>query len=213
MAEYCPLCFEKAEFLHTCSDQNSSELFGDGSDEKSTSVSLASIVILAPLMGVVLDLFLPLPSSLLTSALISLLGSAILSFLWVSFKFDRSRSLRLFFRNIKNYLYTPNILKIYGTGTERKVTSRWFGIVALSTVLQIFLFTPGNATFVEKTISYKIERESSVELEVECPGTQIYFYQDPIKCRVKTGLLWISVPARVTLSPIAGTFSIKVSLM
>lgn len=213
MAEYCPLCSKKAEFLHTCSDQNSSELFGNGSDEKSTSVSLASIVILAPLMGVVLDLFLPLPSSLLTSALISIIGSAILSFLWVSLKFDRSRSFRFFFRNIKNFLYTPNILKIYGADTERKVTSRWFGIVALSTAMQIFLFTPGNATFIESTISYKIERESSVDLAVECPGTQIYFYQDPIKCRVKTGLLWISVPARVTLSPIVGTFSIKVSLL
>lgn len=213
MAEYCPLCFEKVEFLHTCSDQKSSELFGNDSSDESTGVSLTSIVILAPLMGLVLDLFLPLPSSLVTSALISLLGSAILSFLWVSIKFDRARSFRSFFRNIKNYIYTPNILKIYGTGTERKVTSRWLGIVALSAALQVFLFTPGNATFVEKTVSYKIERESGIDLEVECPGTQIYLYQDPIKCRVKTGLLGISVPARVTLSPFVGNFSIKVSLL
>lgn len=213
MAEYCPLCSKKVEFLHTCSDQNSSELFGNDSSDESTGVSLTSIVILAPLMGVVLDLFLPLPSSLITSALISLLGSAILSFLWVSIKFDRSKSFKSFFRNIKNFLYTPNILKIYGTGTERKVTSRWLGIVALSTALQVFLFTPGNAAFVENIISYKIERESSIELAVECPGAQIYLYQDPIKCRVKTGLLGISVPARVTLSPFVGTFSIKVSLL
>jgi hypothetical protein len=52
-----------------------------------------------------------------------------------------------------------------------------------------------------------------VRLTVQCPGTQIYLYQDPIECRVRTGIFGITVPARVTISPVIGTFSIKVSLL
>ena len=65
--------------------------------------------------------------------------------------------------------------------------------IALSTAIQIFLFTPGNASFIENTVSNKIKKESGVKLAVECPGAQIYFYQDPIECRVKTGIFGITV--------------------
>jgi hypothetical protein len=105
------------------------------------------------------------------------------------------------------------MLKIFGSDGNKKATSSWFGFIALSTAIQIFLFTPGNASFIENTVSNKIKKESGVKLAVECPGAQIYFYQDPIECRVKTGIFGISVPARVTISPVVGTFSIKVSLL
>jgi hypothetical protein len=213
VAEYCPLCFEKAEFLHKCSDSSSSGSFGQDSSSTSGKYSLTSIVMVAPLMGVFLDLFLPLPSSIVTSALVALLGSAFTSFLWVAFKYDGHKSLRFFILNLKNFFYTPNMLKIFGSDGNKKATSTWFGFIALSTAIQIFLFSPGNASFIENTVSNKIKKESGVKLAVECPGTKIYFYQEPIECRVKTGIFGISVPAGVTISPIVGTFKIKVSLL
>ena len=210
MADYCPLCFKEADFLHTCSDSESSDIFGQGSSGK---YSLTSIVMAAPLVGIVLDLFLPLPSSLIASAVVAVLGSAVMGFLWVAFKHDGNKSFGFFIRNLKNFLYTPNMLKIFGSDGNKKATSTWFGFIALSTAIQIFLFTPGNASFIENTVSNKIKKESGVKLAVECPGTKIYFYQDPIECRVKTGIFGITVPARVTISPVIGTFSIKVSLL
>jgi hypothetical protein len=48
---------------------------------------------------------------------------------------------------------------------------------------------------------------------VECPKNMFYFYTDRLECRVKTGLLGISVPARIALSPLIGTADIKVSLL
>ena len=213
MAEYCPLCFEKAEFLHKCSDSPSSGSFGQEFSSPAKKYSLTSIVMGAPLMGIVLDLFLPLPSSLIASAVVAVLGSAVMSFLWVAFKYEGNKTFRFFIRNLKNFIYTPNMLKIFGSDGNKKATSTWLGFIALSTTMQIFLFTPGNASFIENTVSNKIKKESGVRLTVQCPGTQIYLYQDPIECRVRTGIFGITVPARVTLSPVVGTFSIKVSLL
>ena len=213
MAKYCPRCFEEDDYAHDCSDSPSSGSFGQEFSSPSRKYSLTSIVMGAPLMGIVLDLFLPLPSSLIASAVVAVLGSAVMSFLWVAFKFEGNKTFSFFIRNLKNFIYTPNMLKIFGSDGNKKATSTWFGFIALSTAIQIFLFTPGNASFIENTVSDKIKKESGIKLAVECPGAQIYFYQDPIECRVRTGIFGITVPARVTLSPVVGTFSIKVSLL
>ena len=164
-------------------------------------------------MGVVLDFLLPLPSSLIVSVLVSLLGSAFVSFLWVAFKYEGNKTFRFFIRNLKNFIYTPNMLKIFGSNGRKNVTSAWLGFIALSTIIQVIVFTPGNGSFIEYSVSNKIEKESGVNLDVDCPGTQIYLYRDTIECRVKTGILGITVPARVTPSPIVGTFKVKVSLL
>ena len=213
MAEYCPLCFANADPSHYCGDSSSSDSVEQNSSSTSGKYSLTSIVMAAPLMGIVLELFLPLPSSIVTSALVAVLGSAVMSFLWVAFKFEGNKTFRFLIRNLKNFIYTPNMLKIFGSDGNKKATSTWFGFIALSTAIQIFLFTPGNASFIENTVSNKIKKESGVRLTVQCPGTQIYLYQDPIECRVRTGIFGITVPARVTISPVIGTFSIKVSLL
>ena len=194
-----------------CGESKSSSAFDE--DVKSDLQSLAMIVMGAPLMGVVLDFLLPLPSSLIVSVLVSLLGSAFVSFLWVAFKYEGNKTFRFFIRNLKNFIYTPNMLKIFGSNGRKNVTSAWLGFIALSTVIQVFVFTPGNSSFIEYSVSNKIEKESGVNLDVDCPGTQIYLYRDTIECRVKTGILGITVPARVTPSPIVGTFKVKVSLL
>ncbi len=211
MAEYCPSCFEKADFLHICGESTSAG--SSGGELAESGHSLTSIVLCAPLVGILLDFFLPLPSSLLTSALVALLASAFVGFLWVAIKFDGNKTFRFFLRNLKNFVYTPNMLKIFGSNGQKNVPAKWFGFVALSTAIQIFLFTPGNASFIEYSISNKIEKESGVNLQVDCPGTQVFLYRDTIECRVKTGILGITVPARVTPSPILGTFKVKVSLL
>lgn len=194
-----------------CGESKSSSAFDE--DVKSDLQSLAMIVMGAPLMGVVLDFLLPLPSSLIVSVLVSLLGSAFVSFLWVAFKYEGNKTFRFFIRNLKNFIYTPNMLKIFGSDGRKNITSAWLGFIALSTVIQVFVFTPGNSSFIEYSASNKIEKESGVNLDVDCPGTQIYLYRDTIECRVKTGILGITVPARVTPSPIVGTFKVKVSLL
>lgn len=194
-----------------CGESKSSSAFDE--DVKSDLQSLAMIVMGAPLMGVVLDFLLPLPSSLIVSVLVSLLGSAFVSFLWVAFKYEGNKTFRFFIRNLKNFIYTPNMLKIFGSDGRKNITSAWLGFIALSTVIQVFVFTPGNSSFIEYSVSNKIEKESGVNLDVDCPGTQIYLYRDTIECRVKTGILGITVPARVTPSPIVGTFKVKVSLL
>ena len=211
MAEYCPSCFQKADFLHICSESTSTGAFGE--ESTSGGGSLTSIVVFAPLMGIGLDFLLPLPSSLIVSILVSLLGSAFVSFLWVAFKFDGNKTFRFFALNLKNFIYTPNMLKIFGSDGRKNITSAWFGFIALSTAIQVFLFTPGNSSFIEYSINNKIKKESGVNLQVECPGTQVFLYRDTIECRVKTGILGITVPARVTPSPILGTFTVKVSLL
>ena len=205
------MCFEKADFLHMCGESKSSSAFEE--DVKSDLQSLAMIVMGAPLMGVVLDFLLPLPSSLIVSVLVSLLGSAFVSYLWVAFKYEGNKTFRFFIRNLKNFIYTPNMLKIFGSNGRKNVTSAWLGFIALSTIIQVIVFTPGNGSFIEYSVSNKIEKESGVNLDVDCPGTQIYLYRDTIECRVKTGILGITVPARVTPSPIVGTFKVKVSLL
>lgn len=194
-----------------CGESKSSSAFDE--DVKSDLQSLAMIVMGAPLMGVVLDFLLPLPSSLIVSVLVSLLGSAFVSFLWVAFKYEGNKTFRFFIRNLKNFIYTPNMLKIFGSNGRKNVTSAWLGFIALSTIIQVIVFTPGNGSFIEYSVSNKIEKESGVNLDVDCPGTQIYLYRDTIECRVKTGILGITVPARVTPSPIVGTFKVKVSLL
>jgi hypothetical protein len=131
----------------------------------------------------------------------------------VAFKFDGNKTFRFFARNLKNFIYTPNVLKIFGSDGRKNITSAWFGFIALSTAIQVFLFTPGNSSFIEYSINNKIKKESGVNLQVECPGTQVFLYRDTIECRVKTGILGITVPARVTPSPIVGTFTVKVSLL
>ena len=211
MAEYCPSCFQKADFLHICSESTSTGAFGE--ESTSGGGSLTSIVVFAPLMGIGLDFLLPLPSSLIVSILVSLLGSAFVSFLWVAFKFDGNKTFRFFALNLKNFIYTPNMLKIFGSDGRKNITSAWFGFIALSTAIQVLLFTPGNSSFIEYSINSKIKKESGVNLQVECPGTQVFLYRDTIDCRVKTGILGITVPARVTPSPILGTFTVKVSLL
>lgn len=194
-----------------CGESKSQYVFEEESSD--SNFSLTSIVMGAPLMGIGLDFLLPLPSSLIVSVLVSLLGSAFVSFLWVAFKYDGNKTFRFFVRNTKNFIYTPNMLKIFGSDGRKNVTSAWFGFIALSTAIQVFLFTPGNSAFIEYSINNKIEKESGVNLQVECPGTRVFLYRDAIECRVKTGIFGITVPARVTPSPIVGTFTVKVSLV
>jgi len=155
---------------------------------------------------------LPLPSSLIHSVIVSLVGSALASIIWVVLKYQGEKSIKFFFLNLKNFLYTPNLLKVFGSDGSRKSTSYWLGVIALSTVLQVIIFTPGNGTYLAHQVTKKIDDASGANLKVECPKTKIYLYNETLECRVKTGILGISVPARISMSPLLGTSDIKVSL-
>lgn len=214
MAEYCPNCFEKLDALHLCSDLDSGESSRNpGSNIWSQHQSLANFVILAPLAGLILDFVVPLPSSLVHSFVLSLIGSAAASMVWVSLNYDGQKSFRFFFFNLRHFIYTPNVLKIFGGNGNKKVLFNWLLIVLFSTALQIVLFTPGNSAHLEGRVSAKIDDASGANLKVDCPNTKLFLYNERIECRVKTGIFGITVPARTNLSPILGEYQIKVSIL
>jgi hypothetical protein len=203
------------EFLHTCGDSQSSQTdsqeayFGKTNSGKA---SLATIVSLAPFGGLAVDVFAPLPSSVLHSILATLIGSTLVGLIWVMTSYDGHKSGKFLLRNLKNFAFTPNMLKVFSAENPKKATTTWFGVVAISIALQLVIFTPGNASYLGHQVTKKIDDASGANLEVKCPSTKIYLYNEKIECRVKTGLLGISVPARATLSPILGSAEIKVSL-
>lgn len=202
------------DFLHTCDSSKSAgaEDFGSFSTSKSKKASLVTIVGLAPLAGLVIDLFVPLPSSVVHSILSTLIGTTLVGLIWVMTSYDGHKSGKFILRNLKNFAYTPNMLKVFSAENPKKATNTWFGALALSIALQLVIFTPGNASYLSHQVTKKIDDASGANLEVTCPSPKIYLYNEKIECRVKTGLLGITVPARATLSPIMGSAEIKVSL-
>lgn len=214
MADYCPNCFEVLDALHICGDSSTSKSTIDsGSAVWRTNQSLASFVIFAPLAGVILDLIMPFPSSLIHSLFISILGSAFAGAFWVAVKYQGQKSFKFFAVNLKNFIFTPNMIKVFGSLEKNKTTASWVAMIFASAALQIILFTPGNSMYLENQVSTKIDDASGANLSVDCPGLRFYFYNDNIECRVKTGILGITVPARSQLSPLVGSADIKVSLL
>jgi hypothetical protein len=202
------------DLLHSCganSKTSSDELTGFGGDNPRLPVF--TVVAAAPLAGILFDVLLPIPSSLLHSAIVSILGSAFVALMWVAFKYEGSKSPRFYLANVKNFVYTPNLLKMYGSDNGKKVTVAWVSVIAASMAVQIFFFTPGNASYLARQVSNQIDRESGANLDVVCPSPRLFFYNERIECRVKTGLLGISVPARADVSPLLGAAEIKVSLL
>jgi hypothetical protein len=200
--------------FHDCTfegDRNANQ-FEDEFSKVKKVYSLSSIIIAAPLMGLLLDLWVPLPSSIIHSIVLSILGSALVALIWVSVKYDGPKSVRFYVMNVKNFLFTPNMLKVFSSHDARRSTYSWIGVLALSTAMQILIFTPGNASYLGHQVTKKIDDASGANLEVDCPSTKIHLYNEKIECRVKTGLLGISVPARAQLSPLIGSAEIKVSL-
>ena len=215
MTSRCPKCNEVADIFHSCSSTSAfdTNVF---SDESSTQpkASLLTVVVAAPLMGLILDYFLPLPSSLLNSTLISLFGSALVAFIWVSINHKRSKSIRFYASNIKNFVYTPNLLKIFSSSHSKKSTSLWASCVLAVSAFQIIFFTPGNGDYLATRVSTQIVEKSNKNLEVLCPSNTFYLYNKAITCKVRIKILGISgtVPARAKLSPFLGNSKIKVSI-
>lgn len=213
MTEYCPNCFGTLDALHSCEDEFSVSRSKDhGAREWNSNQALGSFIIFAPLAGVLLDVITPLPSSLVHSVAISILGSALAAAIWVAITYQGQKSFRFYFFNIKNFIYTPNLLKIFGSQGKSKATTTWIAMIVLSAALQIVLFTPGNAAYLSNRVTAKIDEASGANLSVDCPTMKLYFYNKRVECRVKTGLFGISVPARAKLSPLWGSSQIKVSL-
>lgn len=212
MAEYCPNCFGVLDGFHVCSEATTSKSGGSDRSYLSENKSLQNLVLLAPFTGLIVDLVLPLPSSLVHSILTTLLGCMAAGAIWVTVKHQGSKSAMFYIKNLKNFAYTPNMIKIFGFGDAKKTGTGWVIAVIASTAIQILIFTPGNASYLSHQVTKKIDDASGANLKVDCPGPKIYFYNEKIECRVKTGLLGITVPARATLSPFLGTSEIKVSL-
>jgi hypothetical protein len=216
VSDYCPKCFEKLDFLHTCGSAQSSESINTDAffdSPKSKKSSLVVLVSIAPLAGLAVDLFTPLPSSLAHSLFAALVGSSLVGLLWILTSYEGPKSGKFILQNIKNFAFTPNMLKIFSRENPKKATTAWFGALAISVAAQLFIFTPGNASYLEHQITKEIDDASGANLKVKCPGMSFYLYVDKIECRIQTGLLGISVPARAKISPLVGSADIKVSLL
>ena len=214
MADYCSNCFDKLDALHICDDATSKNIERSLNSKLSLDKSNAfTVVVIAPIAGVVLDLVAPIPSSFINSFILSIFGSAMLSIFWIGFVYRWQRSFRFFLVNLRNFIFTPNLLKVMGANSSKGSVFPWIGIVALSTLLQLLIFTPGNSAYLENQIENKINDATGVNFQAECPKFMFYSYTNRIECRVNTGLLGITVPARVKISPIVGTTNVKVSLI
>ena len=214
MPTICSKCGDGLDIFHSCNSRMSSfDALQDSGHEYSKSMPLLTVVALAPFMGAVLDLFLPLPSSVVHSILMSIFGSTIVAAFWVAIKYQGAKSFKFYLRNLKNFAFTPLILKIFTTEDSRKATLSWLGTITLSALLQLALFTPGNSNYLESQVSNQINDASGANLSVECPSNLLYLYNKEIECRVKTGVLGITVPARAEINPLLGTSKIKVSLV
>ena len=214
MPEYCPDCFGKLDALHFCGEKTS-ERKGEnlGASTWYANQSIGNFIVLAPLGGIALDMVVPLPSSLIHSIILSIIGSALASVIWISIKYEGQKGLNFFLKNTKNLLFTPNLAKIFGTQSKKNLSTSWIVSIIVATSLQILIFSPGNAAYLSNRVEAKIDDASGANLSVECPGLQLYLYNRSIECRVKTGILGITVPARANLSPIFGSSQIKISLL
>ena len=214
MAAYCSKCFEPMDVFHTCNEEKTNLDFGGFEAERmNKKLPLVTVVGLAPFMGVLFDLFIPLPSSVVNSLLLSLIGSASVAALWVSLNYTGNKSFTFYLKNLRNFLFTPNILKIFTVENHKKAITTWTTAIVASSLIQIFVFTTGNANYLAHQVTHQIDQASGANLEVKCPSNFLYFYQDKIECRVKTGILGITVPARAKPSPFLGEAKIKVSLI
>lgn len=213
MPNLCPKCLGPDELFHSCNDKDkglSLDFDQDASDRPIASLIL--IVGLSPFLGFVFDYLAPMPSSIVNSVLLSLLGSAIFAMFWVSMQFKGRKSFDFYLKNFKNFLYTPNILKVLTTTSNRKAKSFWIVNVIVCSILQITFVTPGNADYLASRVTSQINEASGADLDVECPSNFLFFYRENIKCKVKTGIFGITVPARANLSPFLGNSEIKVTL-
>lgn len=211
MAERCEKCFQPMDFLHVCSshkDDAAAEI-----SELTGGANRVRWLAAAPLSGIALDLFVPLPSSLIHSLALALLGSGLVSIVWLMARKDSKKSAKFHLLNLKNYIFSPLIYRKYNVSNKNSILTPWLLALVFSIVFQVLLFTSGNSQFLANQISNQIEKGSGADLEVVCPNFQAYFYNSQLECRVKTGILGITVPARAKLSIIIGTPNIKVSLL
>ena len=210
MSEVCPKCGKKMDFFHDCES-----FFGDNSDLANShheflNSSVEKVILLAPLFGIVLDFGIPLPSSIFNSIFLTFFGSLLFGVLW---KLTKSTNKSTVFSTgqLREAIFLPNMQKVNGQETFKKSRNLWGLMFLLSLVLQLIIFTPGNSSYLSNQISNEIDKETSVWLETNCPKSSLYFYNHQITCRVKTGILGITVPARVKIEPLLGTTKIRVS--
>lgn len=194
-------------------DQNSHKSQYSGAEIWSANQSIGNFVLIAPLWGLVLDLILPLPSSIINSILLSILGSTLSSAIWVYIKYKGEKSFKFYLRNFKNFLFTPNLIKVFGSHIKGNVVTSWLAVIFASTAIQIVIFTPGNSAYLSDRVTASIDETTGINFSTDCPKLKLYFYNEQIECRVRTGLLGITVPARATLSPLVGTSRISISLL
>mgnify|MGYP006297515197 CR=1 FL=1 len=114
MSNYCPHCFGEMDALHFCSESESStQSKNSNRPNLNNGEALATLLVVGPFAGFLLDLVIPLPSSLIHSILLSIAGSGLAAVIWTSINFKGQKSFKFFFFNIRNFLYTPNLFKIF----------------------------------------------------------------------------------------------------
>lgn len=216
MSEVCPNCFKKHDVFTSCDGKNSREYDSDFSLGDTTSSSSSSLLLgLVPFVALIFDLILPLPNSLIASLIITPLGMFLGSFLWVTLFYRGRKTLKFHARNALNYIYVPNMVKVFGVQSSVTKAGPWVGVVIASIVLQLVIFSPGNASAVASGVSDRIESSTNQRLVVSCPTTLVISPSTRITCEIETGVLAITVPARVTLNPIAlnGVAKVDISLL
>jgi hypothetical protein len=107
------------------------------------------------------------------------------------------------------------MVKVFGVQSSVTKTGSWVGVVIASIALQLVIFSPGNASAVANGVSDRIESSTNQRLVVSCPTTLVISPSTRITCEIETGVLAITVPARVILNPFAlnGVAKVDISLL
>lgn len=216
MPDYCETCFREIDLLNPCVHQaRSANLdfdFGSAASSGTKTSLRPEHVWLAPVAGIVLDAFLPIWTNVITAILMSLVGGAVVVAYWVTRGLNVRMSMATGFRNLGLYLLPPLAFRAFASEGKSALVQRWAACMVGSVLVQLMFITPGNFTALENAISAETAVDTSGGLVVHCPSTVILPVGGEVVCEVETGILALTIPARIEISPILMQATVKVSL-
>lgn len=215
MADFCDVCFKQIDVFNPCEHQKTSsqakDVWRETPSIKSGNPALALIV--SPVIGLIADWVFPVWSTPWLSAGLTLLLGAPLVALWIKQQSGTKFAQLVLPRNLLNMVFPPLAMKAHDfSGNRTDAIKKWTGVFLASLLLQLVVLTPGNAVALAKAVSSHISDTNGSDLAVICPSPSFTLINSEFTCEVETGVLALTVPARVTITPIINSVDVQVSL-
>ena len=218
MSEFCDVCFAKVDPFDLCehmkNDSSAQTAWDDPSATSPNAGSLDLLVVLSPLAGIAADFLLPRWSNPLESLIWTLLFGGIPVVIWIARSYSKT-AVRgsAMFRNIPLFLVPPLAIRALAAPAKRvEYSLKWLAILVVSLFVQLAVVTPMNSTALENGIQDFIIDKTGSSLSVDCPSSALIPFGGTLTCEVETGILGITVPANIRVTPILNTISVDVSV-